>query len=441
MKQSVALLVLAVTFASSEPNQRQTVRTGTAGVLIDVTVLDKSGRPVTDLTAADFDIAEDGKRQQIVTASLIRNGVPAQLSGAGGAPAASASAVVPAEPTTLRIPVPTTATPTVTAILFESLSADSRVYAAKAAAQLVSTLTPPHEYAGVFLGGLAFRTVQPFTNKSPDLRKALERIARTAPNELSVDREQLRTSSRIAGLDPSTPVTPGAEFARGYTTVGEREQLLHCGDPDCQLRLMEYTMEEGYTRMLAELAGEAALASLRTAVRGLALLPGRKSILYFTEALPMTSRLKPRFDELIGEANRANVTIYPVDAVGLRIHSKEAEVGRNVTLAGAQGIGDAQRENGAWTKDLEKQDELLSSRPAAILGRLANETGGFLVDNTNDLAKGVARMQVERTTYYLLGYQPANAALDGKFHKITVKVRRGKYTVHARPGYLAAIPK
>jgi VWFA-related protein len=113
-------------------------------------------------------------------------------------------------------------------------------------------------------------------------------------------------------------------------------------------------------------------------------------------------------------------------------------VGRSVNLGGAQGIGDATRERGAWTKDLEKQDEVVSSRPSAVLGRLANETGGFLIDNTNDLGKGVARIQVERTTYYLLGYQPTNVALDGKFRKVTVKVKRGKYTVRARPGYVAS---
>jgi len=334
--------------------------------------------------------------------------------------------------------MPTAVTPTVTAILFESLSADSRAYAAKAAAQLLSTLAPPNEYAGVFLGGLAFKTVQPFTNNPADVRNALNRVAVTAPNDLNVDREEQHTSSRISGLDPSSPVTPSAEYGRGYTTIGERERLLHCSDNDCKLRLMEYTMEEGYKRMLAELEGDAALASLRTAVRGLAALPGRKSMLYFTEALPITSRLKSKFDELVGEANRANVTIYPVDAVGLRVHSKESEVARNVNLIGAQALGDAQRERGAWTKDLEKQEDTLSSRPAVVLGRLANETGGFLIDNTNELGKGVARMQIERTTYYLLGYQPTNAVLDGKFRRVSVKVKRAKYTIRARPGYIAA---
>jgi hypothetical protein len=46
-------------------------------------------------------------------------------------------------------------------------------------------------------------------------------------------------------------------------------------------------------------------------------------------------------------------------------------------------------------------------------------------------------MQRERTTYYLLAYQPTNTKNDGTFRKISVKVKRSKVTVRARPGYVA----
>jgi VWFA-related protein len=200
-------------------------------------------------------------------------------------------------------------------------------------------------------------------------------------------------------------------------------------------------MQESYGQFLAEYGGQSALAGLRAIVSSLAALTGRKSILYFCEDLPITSRLKPKFDALIGEANRANITVYPVDALGLRVHSTEAAVNRNVTLAGAQGLGDASRGDGPYTKELERQEQILSSRPTAALGRLAKETGGFLLDNTNDLGAGVARMQQERTTYYLLGYQPTNVALDATFRKVSVKVKRSRVTVKARPGYTAGAPQ
>jgi len=437
MRQTVTWCLLAAAFAPIQ-QQPATIRTDAAGVLIDVTVLDKDGRPVTDLTAADFEVSEDGKRQQILSATLMRGGVPERISANAAANTSSAPATGAAAAGAAARPP----TPTVTAILFDSLSADARPFALRAAAGFVSTLTTPNEYGGIFQSGLSLTTVQPFTNRTDVLRVALDRVGQTATSNLSVDEERKRASVRTQGLDPSTPVTPGAEYGRGWTTLGEYDQRLYGGPntpPDSEklLTQMILRMEEGYRRFLSEEEGEASLSGLRSAIAALAPLPGRKSILYFTEELPVTSRLKSHFDTLIGAANRFNVTIYPVDAAGLRIHSKEAETGRNVNVAGGQGVGDVRRGDGAWTRDLENQEQVLTSRPAAVLGRLANETGGFMIDNTNDLGKGVARMQVERTTYYLLGYQPTNAALDGKFRKVTVKITHGKYTVRARPGYVA----
>jgi VWFA-related protein len=202
------------------------------------------------------------------------------------------------------------------------------------------------------------------------------------------------------------------------------------------MREMELRMLETFRPMLEEFHGHASLAALRAVVGGMALLPGRKSILYFTEALPLTDAVKPKFEALIGEANRNNISFYAIDAAGLRMHSEQARLARNMEVAGAQGIGDVQRDRGAWTKDIERQSDLLSSHVS--LGRLAKETGGFLIDNTNDLTSGFARMQQERTTYYLVGYQPTNTAADGKFRRVTVKVKRPRLTVRARPGYVAA---
>ena len=86
---------------------------------------------------------------------------------------------------------------------------------------------------------------------------------------------------------------------------------------------------------------------------------------------------------------------------------------------------------------MERQDQLLTSRATAVLGRLAKETGGFLLENTNNLAAGLARMQQERSVYYLLAYEPANTAADGKFRRVEVKVKRPRVTVRGRPGYTA----
>jgi VWFA-related protein len=434
---SLAVVLTAGALAQQPP----VTRTTTTGVVIDVTVVDRDARPVLDLRPEEFELSEDGKRQQILSASLVHAGAVRRLDATApatpGAPPASGEAP-PAAAAGVAAPLPDN-TPSVTAILFDRLSPEMRPLAHKAAVTYLGTLTPPHDYAGVFLADVKLATFAGFTNQAEVLRAAVDRLGGTAPTNTSVQAERA-SYSRVQNLplDLNQPVTVGAEAGTGWVNALEREKFLQGGDPEVLLRRMELRMYETYTQFLAQFEGQASLAGLRSVVDSMAALPGRKSVLYFCEQLPISDRVKPKFDALIHEANRANISFYPVDAAGLRVHSEEAKVGRHVDVAGTQGVGDARRGEGAWTKDLEKQEQILTSRAGAVLGRLAKETGGFLLDNTNNLGAGVARMQQERTTYYLLGYQPANTATDGKFRHVSVKVKRSRVTVRARPGYVAA---
>ena len=369
----------------------------------------------------------------MLSLTLVQDGV-ARTSGAPSATATTPDAsAAPAVATAEADATAVNQTPTVTAILFDRLSADSRPLAGRAAQAYVATLAGRREYAGLFVSDLSLVRVQSFTANPELLREGVTRLTGVA-TAVTTDR---LGGQRPPAMDPNRPPTAGAESGAGFTTVGDREKILNQPGPEGQLARLELRMEEGYRQFIAEFEGHASIAGLRAVVDALAAQPGRKSILYFTESLPITDRVKSKFDELIGRANRANVTVYAVDAAGLRAHSEDARVANNVKLAGSQGVGDATRGDGPYTKELERQDQVLSSRLAAVLGRLTKDTGGFLIENTNNLAAGVARMQQERTTYYLLGYQPANPATDGKYRKVSVKVKRGKMTVRARPGYLA----
>jgi VWFA-related protein len=415
----------------------------TTGVLIDVTVLDGHGQPVLDLGPDDFELKEDGVRQQILSITLV-NGAVVHTETVrrpnSGPPATVPKGTTPPAASSAADPLPDD-TPTVTAILFDRLSPEARPLAARAALAYLTTLSPPKDYAGVFVADLSLRTLQPFTNKPENLRDAVDRLASIATAN-TADTENPK-SKRLSGLDPNAPVTAGAEAESGWVSVAERERRLKWLERndgvEWRLTQMELRMEEGYRRLLSEYSGQASIAGLRSIVDSLGALPGRKLVLYFTEGLSLTSQIKPKFDTLIGEANRANISFYPVDAAGLRVHSEDAKVNHSVSLAGARGIGDAAREQGAWTKELETQDQLLSSRASAALGRLANQTGGFVIENTNDLSAGVARMQAERTTYYLLAYQPSNSSQERKFRSVTVSVKRAKVRVSARPGYLPLV--
>jgi VWFA-related protein len=437
----LSLLVLSAGTLAQQP---PIARTTTTGVVVDVSVVDRDGKPVLDLRPDEFELSEDGKRQQIAWASLVHAGavrpVDASSTAAPGAtqpepPAAGAPGAQPAQPYR---------TTSVTAILFDRLSPEMRPLAHKAAVTYLATLSPPYDWAGVFLADVKLITFAGFTNERETLRAAVDRLGATGPTTVSPAAERAGYSRvQQLPLDPNQPITPGAESGAGWINAMEREKYLkgddpYLKDPEVLMRRLELRMLDTYERFLAEFQGQASLAGLRSVVQALAALPGRKNVLYFCEQLPLTDAVKPKFEALIQEANRNNISFYTVDAAGLRVHSEEAKVLRNVEVAGAQGVGDAQRGTGAWTKELERQEQILSSRAGAVLGRLAKDTGGFLLDNTNNLGAGVARMQQERTTYYLLAYQPTNTATDGKFRRVNVKVKRPRVTVRARPGYVAA---
>jgi VWFA-related protein len=102
-------------------------------------------------------------------------------------------------------------------------------------------------------------------------------------------------------------------------------------------------------------------------------------------------------------ATRTNVAIFPVDPAGLTTDLGAYELQR-----------------------------------LSALREVAEETGGSAVVGTNNFAGGYQRIVQENSTYYMLGYSPAQEYHDGKFHSIQVRVKqRPELVVHARRGYSA----
>lgn len=123
------------------------------------------------------------------------------------------------------------------------------------------------------------------------------------------------------------------------------------------------------------------------------------------------------FRELLDRANRANVSFYPVDSRGLAVWDTPIEH--------LSRYGDVPA-----SEDVDRLRDRSGS-----LRTLAEATDGLAVLGTNDLERGMRRIIDDVTSYYLLGYYSANTKLDGKFRSITVKVRRPDVDVRARRGY------
>jgi VWFA-related protein len=124
-----------------------------------------------------------------------------------------------------------------------------------------------------------------------------------------------------------------------------------------------------------------------------------------------------RLRDLMGEANRANVTFYPVYPGGLQVADAPL-----VTQTSAAGMESSMRR---LTSSLNQ------------LRELATNTDGLAVVNTNDISGAMRRIVSDLTSYYLLGYYSTNTKPDGKFRSITVRVKRPGVQVRARRGYRA----
>ncbi len=146
-----------------------------------------------------------------------------------------------------------------------------------------------------------------------------------------------------------------------------------------------------------------ALTALATQMGGLR--EGRKSILFVSQGPPLGGPNSPndeRLKEALQAANRGNVTINVLDPRPLG----------SVAFGGDD-----------------------------VLRRIAAETGGRTIVNTNDPSDSLRKVIEDASAYYLVGYTPTRTTNDGKFHRISVKVRRRGVDVTARRGYWSASEK
>src|SRR5690606_19030288 len=156
------------------------------------------------------------------------------------------------------------------------------------------------------------------------------------------------------------------------------------------------------------------------------------------------------FQNLIDEANRSNVSFYPLDSRGLAAvdemfaaapvrESTTVQVDPRLPLAEQerQKLEAARRESTAADMRLNYQHSLVWNRVESLRS-LAVNTDGLAIVDTNDLDGGFRRIAEDLTSYYLLGYYSTNTKLDGKYRRITVRVKRPGVQVRARRGYRAA---
>ena len=433
-----------------EPPKSQDLPTfgvATSAVTLDIVVRDKKGKAVRDLKASDFEVYEDGVLQKVESFEVFGRPLAAPaVVAAGPAPVSATPAAAPAP----AGPVPPAAgaetRPQVIAFVFDRLSAEARNTALKASRTYLDKGYIEGDLVGVFAIDLALQSVQPFTTDKELIKAGLESAAAQGNTAFSDNRQ--RTRNLLDASATAARGTPGAGTNPGGPGGGASASSVSSAAAGAALTQQFSNLQAGMLRNFESLErdqqGYASTNGLLAVVSGLKSLPGRKTVVFFSEGLAIPTNVLAQFRSVIHNANRANVSVYAMDAAGLRVNSTNEET-RNEMMQSARrrvavlesGTDDT---SGPMTAGLERNEDLLRLNSESGLGQLANETGGFLIRDTNDAAAAFGRIEEDMRFHYLLGYSPSNENYDGKFRSVSIKVKRSGMVVQGRQGYIGLRP-
>ena len=446
-----SVLVVLLTLAFINPINSQTtppqqnrdepvVRIRANEVALDIVVRDKKGRPVRDLTPSDFEVYEDGVRQQIGGFRFVLrepttgdNATPGAATGKG-----AGSRVAPPRDV---------ASPGVIALVFDRLSPEARALARKAGLAYAEEGITGGGFTGVFGIDQALRTIQSYTDNPELLRQAVEKATSTSTSTYASSAGKVRDlSDRSTALSQQASNQESAAGAAGAARDGAGASAAGAaiGQAATQQALieMETRILENFEALERDQQGFATINSLLAVITPMRNLPGRKTIIFFSEGLALPQSVQTKFPAVINAANRANVSIYAIDSAGLRIESAAAQTAKEIDSLASRRMQQTARGNDSinstpYTKALERNEDLLRLDPRSGLGQLADETGGFLISDTNDLRAGLRRIDDDMRAYYVLTYIPKNEDYNGQFRHIAVKLNRPNLDAQTRKGYYA----
>ena len=427
---AVALVVpLAVRAAGPAPQTPPPVfGTMVDVVRLDVIVLGRDGKPVTGLTAADFDVEEGGRPQAVTSFEpiVVRGSAPPATTPE--APRTSVNR--PRDPQEGRcfflffndVYVTAPVAETVRTALLRFVGTDVRD------GDWVTVMAPEQNLWWTARNAWEYQKLRTVIAglKGEYVRDPLQQ-GMSDWEALCLEENKDNPACRLGGTGDAAAARvrrnsfqPGVSGGGG-TGGGGAASGGSPGDPPLASQGVGGGMGQDNTELLAkEIATFArarvavTLGGLRQALDSLVPLRGHKSVVLISEGFVLLPQMSG-YKELIDAARRANVAIHFVDPRGL-------QSGYSAEFEDAPGL------NPGTMRELN----------AAGSGDLADATGGHSFAS-NDPAVFMRRVAAESEAYYLVGYSPDRPVTGER--KVRVKVRRDGLTVRARSRYFVAPPE
>ena len=382
------LVLLAATGAVINlPAQDATFIVDSKLVVVNVSVKDKAGRPITTLKKEDFQLLEDGVPQKIAVFDL------QQLSSDPLAPLSFSQ-----RPQTLE--ARTASTPALLdpkrlqdkrliGLFFDltSMQPAEQLRAQEAAVKFLQSQMTAADMVSIMTFSSKFKVVEDFTD----------------------DRELL-----ISDLK-NLSVGEGSDLAGAAATAADE------GDDSGSFAADQTEFNIFNT--------DRKLTALEDAARKLSVYPQKKALVYFSSGAEKTGiENQSQLKATINAAVRSNVSFYPVDARGLTA----LPPGGDASTASPRGTGIL-----TGTKQQGQRNSFNDSQET--LYTLAADTGGKALLDSNDLTLGIRQAQEDIRSYYTLGFYPRNTATDGKYRRLQIKlIGNAQAKLDYRNGYYAS---
>lgn len=374
--KTIALVLAAILTAEPLLPQHATFSTTTSVVIVNVTVLDRNGKPVEDLSKNDFEIYEDGKLQKLQAVDFQRLNtkvLPTVDAAAAEPPPAPKGFSPDAEKSALKATMISRYQDRRLMVMlfdFSSMQPAEQIRAKNAAIKFLTSQMTASDSVSIMVFSSELKTIQDFTS----------------------DRDLL-----IATIN---------KFR-----IGESSENAAFADEgaDTQDQSGDFVADETEFNIFNS---DLKLAALEDAARTLSQYPEKKALIYISSGIQKNGvDNQSQLRATVNTAIRSNVAFYPIDARGL----SALVPGGDATQAGAVGnnlySGAGQR---SLKENFNNQQETLAT--------LALDTGGKALLDSNDLTDGMRQVQQDFSSYYVLSYVSTNTAQDGRYRRIQVKL-------------------
>jgi len=390
-KSAFALILIMALCLQGQDGQVTKFTTNSSLVIVDVTVKDKSGKPIEGLKASDFSVMEDGKPQKISVFEFQKlDSTPEppptlSLSDQLKLPEAPKTSITAETPGQVQYHNKRLL---VLFLDFSSMGIPEQLRAQDAAQEYLDKQITKDDLVAVMLYTSMINVLSDFTGD----REVLSNIIQNLP---------IGEMSEMAGLADTG--ADDSEDTGAAFVADETEFNIFNTDQK--------------------------LAAIEQASRMLSALPEKKALIYFAAGVSKTGiDNQAQLEASINAAVKANLAIYPIDTRGLMADPP----GGNASKGASRG-------SGIFNGSVYNTQRATINDSQETLATLAADTGGKVFLDSNDIAAGITQAQQDMKSYYLIGYYSTNSAEDGKYRKISVKLNDKSINakLEHRPGYYA----